>query len=374
MSHSLFMRWIPGLMILLTTVWMVPDAVAQRGGGGKGSGGRGGGSGNQVGSGGGQSRGNAGQNRSRPSSQVRSSGGSSRNVITAQPAGPSRNNYRINRGTTNLRAPSNVARNYPGRYPAGRYFGRYGFYGRYGVGFYPWRFGVFGAPGYWGGGGIAGAYSAPYYAYYPYDASVAATDEQDQYVETSTATSQTNDFLRDAEAAFHAGDYEEAIRLANHALVDSPQDGRVHLFTAQTLFALGDYEGAAAAIHQGASLLPEGDWGSIVENYQRYYHGRDFVHQMDELNRFIGENSDAAYAYFVRGYEHGFLGHHEMAIKDLTKAVELESRDELAVRLIERFGGVPPTSSSQGEEAARAPAPSVNHAEAAPPPLPEPPQ
>ena len=53
----------------------------------------------------------------------------------------------------------------------------------------------------------------------------------------------------------------------------------------------------------------------------------------------------AARAGVLRGYQHGFLDHHETAVRDLTKAVELESRDKLAARLIERFGGTPPAVS-----------------------------
>ena len=79
---------------------------------------------------------------------------------------------------------------------------------------------------------------------------------------------------------------------------------------------------------------------------------------MDRLNGYIKENPDAAYARFVRGYQHGFLGHERTAIRDLTKALELESRDELAARLLEHFGGTVPERAPQ---ALPATGPANNH-------------
>ena len=149
-------------------------------------------------------------------------------------------------------------------------------------------------------------------------------------------------YKRRAEQAFLAGKYNEALRHANHALVEMPRDGVLYLFTGQALFAVGDYRAAAAAIHQAVSLLDSKDWGRVVEDYRRYYRGRAFVDQMDRLNDYIEKNSDAAYARFVRGYQYGFLGHEKTAIRDLTKTLELESRDELAARLLVRFGGTVP--------------------------------
>ncbi len=213
----------------------------------------------------------------------------------------------------------------------------------FGFHFYPW-YASYGYPWYDGG----------YYPYYDYYQPVhnrtvylVRQDTQasppDQFVAASATTTAAGlDYQRRAEKAFRGGQYNQAARLANHALVEMPRDGKLYLFTAQTLLAVRDYRGAAAAIHQAASLLEPDDWGYVVQNYRQYYRGRAYVQQMDQLNEFIKENPDATYAYFLRGYQHGFLGHQESALRDLNKAVELESRDQLAAQLIERFGGTPP--------------------------------
>ena len=145
------------------------------------------------------------------------------------------------------------------------------------------------------------------------------------------------DYQRHAEDAFRAGRFDQALRLGNHALVEAPRDGKLHLFVSQVLFATGDYPAAAAAIHQGASLLEPKDWGYVVENFRKYYRGKDYVEQMDRLTKFIKANPDAVYARFLRGYHHAYLGHRETARRELAKTVELESRDKLAAQLLEMF-------------------------------------
>ncbi len=160
-------------------------------------------------------------------------------------------------------------------------------------------------------------------------------------------------YKRRGEDAFRAGNYRQSLRYFNHAIVELPRDGRLYLLTAQALFAVGEYRSAAAAIHQGVSLLDADDWGSVVQNYQDYYRGDAYVRQMRRLDEYIDKNPEAAYAYFVRGYQYGFLGHKEAAVADLAKAWELEKRDELAARLVERFGGkLPRQSGSQPDTSA----------------------
>ena len=145
-----------------------------------------------------------------------------------------------------------------------------------------------------------------------------------------------------AVAAFRGANIQAALRATNHALVDAPQDGELLLFLAQCLFAVGDYEGSAAAVHQAAASLEPNRWSYIVENFRLYYRGTAYDEQMERLSQFIKANPDAGYARCVRGYQFGFLGQAEFAVRDLNKAYELESRDELASKLIERFADSPP--------------------------------
>ncbi|MHC4178078.1 MAG: hypothetical protein ACYSWU_11265, partial [Planctomycetota bacterium] len=193
-------------------------------------------------------------------------------------------------------------------------------------------------------------YLQPYYTSYPvpYVAQDAAVDSTYTAPTTSTngavipASGSAADFQLQAERAFREHRYEDAARLSNHAIVEDGQNGKLHLFASQTLFAVGDYRSAAAAIQQAAALLDRSQWGFVVENYKKFYRGDDYVTQMAKLGEFIKENPDASYAYFLRGYHYKFLGYDEAARKQLAKAVELESRDRLAAELLVMAGGKVP--------------------------------
>ena len=165
-------------------------------------------------------------------------------------------------------------------------------------------------------------------------------------------------YQRQAEEAFATGDYGLAVRHVNHALVEMPRNGRLHLFASQALFAVGEYRAAATAVHQGVAILERRDWGYVVENFRNYYRQNDYVGQMDRLVQYSRKNGDAAYAKFVRGYHYGFLGHDEAARRELTAALKLEPRDQLAVRLLERFGGKVPEETAGAIEELPTAAPS----------------
>lgn len=148
-------------------------------------------------------------------------------------------------------------------------------------------------------------------------------------------------FFYRAEAAFRQGNYEEAVRLAQHATVEMPRSGKLFLFLSQSLFAVGNYGGAAEAAHRGMSLLDEKDWGWVVENFRRYYSNTDYVDQVKRLENFVAENPNAGEAHFLLGYHYGFLDYPAEARRELTRARELGSDAGLSARLLARFGGTP---------------------------------
>ncbi len=250
----------------------------------------------------------------------------------------------------------------------------HGYYSRYGSHKYPGYvdFGRYGY-GYRGSGfsislGYLGPslyYEEPYYVPYfvPYTLPVPYVVETQPYVVQSEAlqpgaedapqpggggeipaAGDAAGYQREAEEAFREHRYEEAARLSNHAIVDDSRNGKLHLFASQTLFALGDYPSAAAAVQQAAALLDRSEWGFVVENYRKFYRGDDYVTQMAKLNEHLVQNPDAAYGYFLRGYHFLFLGHKDAARSDLARAVELENRDELAKELLKIAGGQVPTA------------------------------
>ncbi|MCG8586591.1 MAG: hypothetical protein MI757_17955 [Pirellulales bacterium] len=156
-------------------------------------------------------------------------------------------------------------------------------------------------------------------------------------------------YLIAAEDAFRAAKYDKALRDIQHALLELPGDGRAILFLSQALLATGRYQAATSAAYQGMSLLDEKDWGFVAENYDKYYGNDDYVAQMKKLGEYIKANPKSAYAYALRGYHWGFLGYPDAARKDLAKAVELEPRDEMAARLLKKFGGKVPEAKPEAD-------------------------
>lgn len=245
---------------------------------------------------------------------------------------------------------------------------RYPYYGNRNQGGYwnswsvlPWIGGAYlgGRSGYgiggYGPGNYGAGYGTGYYGYYGYDTpqryTVARpTNDGEQIAQQQDrTTTEGQEYEQMATRAFRQGDYGQAARYATHGLIEMPQNGQLQLLAAQALFALGDYGGSASLLHQAASTLDENQWGSIITNYKSYYRGNDYVQQMRQLDEYLSENNEDAAAYFVRGYNYGFLNHEDAAVKDLTRAYELEPRDKLAAALIQRFGGEVPEVSAPPE-------------------------
>ena len=78
------------------------------------------------------------------------------------------------------------------------------------------------------------------------------------------ATSSDSQYFDGARDAFRSGNYREALRLAGHAAVDSPQDPAVHELMSLALFASKDYRGAALEAHAALSLGPAIDLGDAL--------------------------------------------------------------------------------------------------------------
>jgi hypothetical protein len=145
-------------------------------------------------------------------------------------------------------------------------------------------------------------------------------------------------YLQDAVSAFRSGDYEEALRLAQHATLEMPDNGALLLFLAQAQFATGKYLGAAETLHRAFNMLPDDQLGTFVQNYREYYGSiGDYTRQLRDLEALLKKEPTAPFGPFLLGYHYGFLGYNEYAVGQLEKAVELTQTDEQAQRLLDIF-------------------------------------
>jgi hypothetical protein len=172
-------------------------------------------------------------------------------------------------------------------------------------------------------------------------------------------TTTTEDYLRAARDSFRSGDYATAQRLANHAVVESPENPKTHEILSLAFLAQGDYRGAAAAAHAAVAGAPVADWPTLY----RYYLDRDkYTQHLRDLQRFVKENPDVFEVRFLLGMHYMMLGHRVEAKEELAQYVRRAREDPVATKLFTELGGkldeIPKDAEPGGES---------------PPPLPKPP-
>jgi tetratricopeptide (TPR) repeat protein len=237
-------------------------------------------------------------------------------------------------------------------------------------GYYPYRFGA----GYYPFG-YYGNYGYGYTAYSGDDSYVATyqppTEEAPQEPPSEEAQDVADQYYSAAYDAFRRGDYSAALRQASHAAVELPNHNEIHELISLSLFALGDYRAASMEAHAAAGLGPVSDWPRLYAHYGNIdtYRG-----QLDKLVKFQKENPNSPEAEFLLGYHNLMMGHKEIALKQLERALAKVPQDQVARKLVKDLGGNPPPA--PGEEAAPAAgaAPAAEEtpsADEAPPPSPD---
>jgi len=143
-----------------------------------------------------------------------------------------------------------------------------------------------------------------------------------------------NDALSAAQSAFLEGDYRNSLRLALHAEVESPQDAKAHELVSLSLFALGDYLGAASRAHAALALGPPSDWNSL---YGYYDDVAKYTGQLRRLEKTVAAAPDSAYGQFLLGYHYLMIGAKDHAKIRFARAAELTPDDKLARHILKQL-------------------------------------
>jgi tetratricopeptide (TPR) repeat protein len=150
-------------------------------------------------------------------------------------------------------------------------------------------------------------------------------------------------YFNQAADAFSAGKYRDAVRLANHAAVESPQNPKAPELMSLALFALGDYRGAAAQAHAALALGPPADWATVYG----YYGNLDtYTKQLRDLEKYSNDKPTAPEAHFLRAYQCLLLGYPKQAVKEFEEVVKLAPQDKLAAELLKKYSGNPTPESA----------------------------
>jgi tetratricopeptide (TPR) repeat protein len=162
----------------------------------------------------------------------------------------------------------------------------------------------------------------------------------------ATATSVNEQGMQLFEAgmtAFSDGQFAESLTNFDEALRLLPGDPVLHELRALALFAVGDFQRAAAALNSLLASVPGMDWTTLVSLYGNL---DDYTTQLRALESQVNANPDDAAAAFVLAYHYLVMGHNEQAIDMLRRVVRLQPRDTTAQRLLTALEGPPETLST----------------------------
>jgi len=183
-----------------------------------------------------------------------------------------------------------------------------------------------------------------------------------------------SDFIAQGEDAFKAGQYEQAMRAWQHAMVDDPTNGAVILLMSQALFALGQWDAAANALQGAMQVLPEAEWNGVVAHYAELYPDISvYTNQIRAAEKARDAAPDDPAVRFLLGYHFGYLKYPKQAVRELDKALDIQPQDAGAQKLRDMFAqhaGLParpaaPPAAGQNAPAAKPPV--VNPPTANPP-------
>jgi len=150
---------------------------------------------------------------------------------------------------------------------------------------------------------------------------------------------------------FRGGDFGGALAGFDRALAMSPNDSVIHEVRALTLFALGRYTEAAAALNAVLAVAPGMDWTTVSNLYPSV---DTYTRQLRRLEDFCRANRDDAAARFVLAYHYLVAGHGDEAADELEQVVRIQPEDVVARRLLEALRPAPREAAANAADQAGA--------------------
>jgi tetratricopeptide (TPR) repeat protein len=151
-------------------------------------------------------------------------------------------------------------------------------------------------------------------------------------VAQSTESEQSLTMFDEGLAKFKSGDYASALSTFDATLQQLPGDPVVHEVRALTLFALGQYQPAAAALNSFLSSAPGMDWTTMSGLYGNT---NDYTSQLRSLESYCQSNPKDASSHFVLAYHYLALGSKDDAVTALKVVVENQPKDYTAKRMLD---------------------------------------
>ena len=167
------------------------------------------------------------------------------------------------------------------------------------------------------------------------------------------ASSQGAAFFAQAEDAFRQGNYRDAIKMANHAAVESPRNSKSAELMSLASFASGDYRTAAAQARAALALGPPADWRTL---YGYYGDDQSYTTQLRNLEKYVKDNPSAPEGHFLLAYQYLMTGFNKQAMKQFDEVEKIAPNDKFTNELVKKLNGESPES---GEAPPAPPQPSA---------------
>ncbi|MCU0713848.1 MAG: tetratricopeptide repeat protein [Pirellula sp.] len=149
----------------------------------------------------------------------------------------------------------------------------------------------------------------------------------------------------EALTAFQGGKYPLANQLLKEAIRLNGGDPVIHEVYALSLFAIGDYEAAAATLNALLASAPGMDWTSVSSLYGNI---GDYTTHLRRLEDVCEQNPGNASSEFVLAYHYLVLGEKEAAVASLQIVVENQPKDLTAKRMLEAL--LPPKTKQAAKQ------------------------
>jgi tetratricopeptide (TPR) repeat protein len=138
----------------------------------------------------------------------------------------------------------------------------------------------------------------------------------------------------EASEAFKNENFEQALESIDAAITLLPSDATLHEFRALCLFAMKDFQQAAATIYSVLAAGPGWNWETLVSLYPNV---ETHTQQLRALEAYVRENPDDAAAIFLLAYHYMTMEHLDEAVRMWERVARLLPEDQLTAQLIEAF-------------------------------------
>ncbi len=145
------------------------------------------------------------------------------------------------------------------------------------------------------------------------------------------------DELKTAQRAFRQGRYDDTLRIIERAIDDGMVDIEVEQLRALTMFALQEYDQAAASAYTVLESGAQWDWPTLQKMYP---HRETYIEHLRSLRIAAAEPTATASVHFLLAYHCLMLHQVDAAREALINTRQLQPENQLVHRLLE---SLPPT-------------------------------